>query len=114
MWPRRFAANIICARTYITQAEARTLVIDAARTYAVSGVGLDTDEAQDTDPPAAWTFRVFATNAPPGPGIYSNLVGWFSVDKHTAALSDPVLERPLKFRQTQIEQARLRAEHCQR
>jgi len=58
MWPRRFAANIICARTDITQAEARTLVIDAARTHAGSGVGLDTDEEQETDPPAAWTFRV--------------------------------------------------------
>ncbi len=44
---------------------------------------------------------------------HSSLAGWFSIDKRTAALINPVLnDKPISIPQVAEEQAALRLAHC--
>lgn len=58
-----------------------------------------------------WTFRVHVTRLDDGSS--SNLVAWISVNKHTAALTDPMRDdEPIEIPRIAAEQAALRARHC--
>ncbi len=105
--------QVSCAPTDITADEARILAIHATAVGARHPDELDaTLEPPNTvGPPEAWTFRAFTTHVENHP--YSNLAGWFSVNKRTAALTDPVLDdEPISIPQIAEEQAALRRTHC--
>jgi hypothetical protein len=105
------AVQIACTPSEITLPEAKALAIHAAAAIAAPSTPLNAEVAS-LSPENAWSFRVLATQI--GPGSSSNLIGWYSVDKRTAALTDPVLDGKLIAAPNVVaEQAALRASHCQ-
>jgi hypothetical protein len=107
------AIYVACTPTEISQAEARTLALHATATYVVRGAILDTEAIEHgLGPDDAWTFRVFVRNIPPGTS--SNLAGWFSVNKRTAELTNPILDdQPINISQVIAEQKMLIMKHYQ-
>jgi ABC-type ATPase involved in cell division len=104
------AVQIACTPSEISQSEARALAIRAAAVHTPQRFILDAEDA-DFGPKDAWNFRVFTINK--DPGTSSDLAGWFSVNKHTASLSDPMLDdRRIVVLTLKREQARLRRLHC--
>jgi hypothetical protein len=79
-----------CQPTDISQAEAMELVLRAVALTAYPNTKFDAELSQSSGLPDNWTFRAFALNTT----STSNLMGWYSVNKRTAALSDPVLGKP--------------------
>jgi hypothetical protein len=104
------AAQIACTPTEISQNEARVLAIHAAAIKTPQRFILDAEHVPDLGHGDAWTFRVFTTN--PDPGTWSDLAGWYSVNKHTAALTDPLDDRRIVVIKLKREQAKLRLLHC--
>ena len=108
--PILVAARIICVPTEITQSEAKSLVLHAEAALA-KGAELGAEPSEPFGRPNSWTFRVFAEH--PNPTDTSNLMGWYSVNKWSAALTDPVLDdRPITIPAVKGEQKRLQKAHC--
>lgn len=97
-----------CQPTDISQAEAKQLVLQAVALTASPDTKFDAEPSQSSGPPDNWTFRAFALNGT----STSNLMGWYSVNKQTAALSDPVLGTPIILPALSAEQSRQRVAHC--
>ena len=99
--------NIACMPSDITEAEARALVLHAAAT--VSPHHLAADAAPGEGEKDEWSFRVRSTDPTEST---STLVGWYSVNKRSAALRDPIAEQSWSIPQIQAEQTKLRIAHC--
>ncbi len=115
--PLLLAAQVTCTPTAITYQEARTLALQAGHTQAYDWVELDAEDGMDPERKDVYSFRVFGTNQAPGQPeetLSSNRIGWFDVNRNTAALTDPVLDNaPIRILRLKQEQRRLRAKHCQ-
>jgi hypothetical protein len=71
----------------ITQAEARSLALDATHVGASRKTQLRIESADEAGAADAWTFFSRRRN---DPGVQSSLVGWLSSDKRSAVMTDPV------------------------
>jgi hypothetical protein len=100
-----------CKPTLITEAEARTLVAEAARLNVRQGTTVDAEIEQENQ--GGWLLRGFATNN--DPPTVSNLVGYYTVNSKTAVVmnvsGEPPYERMTSKPLRNLQRAILR-KHC--
>jgi hypothetical protein len=108
--PLLLVAQISCRPSDITQREAQALVVK----IVVAGAPRVRAGAEETHSLLGsdwWEFRTFAEN--PAPTDISNLMGWVSINKRTAEISDPVSGSQIIIpAAVHSEQQRLRKIHC--
>lgn len=108
------AAQPACIPSDISQSEAQQLALAIVKERARHPDTADVEPSEMAyGLPDTWYFRGFSNEPPPGPGIYSNLIGWHAIDKRTAAIWDPVLDENKDVSPAiRREQLRLRNLHC--